>query len=172
MNKTVISILVIVFAVAAVYFIFWNNSADPSSSDGLESDDGAAATDGSSSGLVRVGGNAVYMADQRPGVTLKATLVHLEKPGYVVIHENLDGAAGDIVGHSDIIAAGEHNNIPVTMTKEFIPGTLLFAMLHTDDGDGEWQSARDIALAGTSGNIIMMRFMIDINAPENPVVNF
>lgn len=78
--------------------------------------------------------------------------------GYVVVHEDKDGAPGAVIGSSAILA-GEQEGIIVVLNRNTTPGEILWAMLHIDDGDGEYSSA-DEPIVNKDGFIPMVPFSI------------
>jgi len=67
----------------------------------------------------------------------------LDKLGYVVIHKSVDGKPGPVIGNSNAVS-GSYSSFKVTI-DETQAGTKVFAMLHYDDGDGEYEFPGDDA---------------------------
>jgi hypothetical protein len=59
--------------------------------------------------------------------------VELLEPGWLVIHVDDDGQAGAVIGGVRL-AAGTHENVPVTIDRRYATPTL-HAVLHQDDGE-------------------------------------
>ncbi|MEK7559927.1 MAG: hypothetical protein AAB522_01340 [Patescibacteria group bacterium] len=96
-----------------------------------------------SSGLI-VASNAIYAAEQAPGRSVLVSLVRFEKPGFVVIHDDVAGSPGKILGVSGLLKKGETKNLsPITLSKIIINGETIYAMLHFDDSDGVFNAAKD-----------------------------
>src|SRR3989344_8174153 len=109
MNKK--SIVVIILALiliggGAYYFLYQN--AGPASE--------AASRQSSTSGMLGEK-NAVIVSEQRPGKRVIVSAVHLASPGFVVIHDDISGAPGAIIGASALLRAGETTNIMVVLTR-------------------------------------------------------
>lgn len=124
------------------------------------------------SGLI-ISNNAIYASEQMPGYNVSIQIVRLEKPGFVVIHENSDGATGKILGVSNLIEAGETENLsPITLSRLATDGQTLFAMLHFDDGDGNFNSANDKPVIDPVGKEpVMMVVIVSKDAVENkPII--
>jgi hypothetical protein len=69
--------------------------------------------------------------------------------GFVVIHRvTEEGEVGDIIGVSNYLAAGRHQNVLVTLNEgETVAiDESVIAMLHTDDGDQIFDGALDVPL--------------------------
>jgi hypothetical protein len=63
----------------------------------------------------------------------------LSDGGYLVIHEESDGAPGAVIGHSAYLDSGTHENVEVTLDDPIASTQTLIAMAHTDDGDQEYE---------------------------------
>lgn len=106
--------------------------------------------------------NSVAISDYTPGQTVTLYTVVLEKPGYVMIHED-DGSGkpGAGIGNSPLLPAGESSNVKVALLRPSVDGETLYAMLHTDDGDGVFGfPGPDAPLKDKQGDIIMMNYTV------------
>ncbi|WP_425433303.1 DUF7282 domain-containing protein [Haloarcula rubra] len=104
--------------------------------DGPYTEMGSAVTD---SGAVTVSA-AVTIADQSSdGTTVVVDRVDVSEGGFVAVHDAtlLDGAVFDsVVGHSEYLEPGVHENVTVTLDDRLASGQTLVAMPHVDsDGD-------------------------------------
>lgn len=106
-------------------------------------------------------GNAIFIADQSPGKTIHVDLVVLTNPGYVVIHgSGSDGEPGKVIGHSTVLPAQKNENVSAQLIEAVQEGDRLIAMLHTDNGDGEFAfPGADGPIQDSLGNTIMMQFV-------------
>lgn len=152
-------VFLIAVAIAAAAWFVQKNTAKPN----VNSD---------SSGLF-VSANAIYVADQAPAGTVAVAVARLEQPGFVAIHEDVDGTPGKILGVSGLLPAGETNNLPpIALSRATRNDETLFAMLHLDNGDGAFEEAKDApALDSTSGEPVMMIFTVSTDAVEPGAVN-
>ncbi len=159
MQKKILAALLIVFAAAAVgYAVFLKRGASvkPASVRKEPAEQ--------PSGLI-IGRNAIYVADQAPSGQIAIGFVVLEKPGFVVIHEEKGGKPGAILGVSNLIGSGETNNFPpILLSRTARDGETLFAMLHRDDGDSAFNPAKDAPVRDAGGEPLMMQFLIDREA--------
>lgn len=80
------------------------------------------------------------------------------REGWIVIHADDGGDPGEILGHTDA-SMGSHEAVSVTVDDGKLPGdgtVTLWAVLHRDDGDGEFEPKEDPplesfgSLAGTT----------------------
>ena len=122
------------------------------------------------SGLL-VGSNAIYAADQQPGDTVSISMAVLQTSGYVVIHEDKDGAPGAILGSSKVLTQGQSTDVSISLSRTSQDGEILYAMLHVDDGDGTFDPTQDGPVKDDQGNIILMTFNISSTAKEPGVIS-
>lgn len=100
--------------------------------------------------------NRIVMSDQYPGNVVYLSSVQLAKPGWVVVHKDNAGQPGEIIG-SQWFEAGI-NPGKITLKMSTTEGGVYYAMLHSDDGDKVFNSAKDLPLKDSRGNIIMKIF--------------
>ncbi|MDS0259063.1 PGF-CTERM sorting domain-containing protein [Haloarcula sp. S1CR25-12] len=111
----------------------------------VESSGGADGPYTNSAGIVTDAANvtvsaSVSIADQSSdGTTVVIDRVDVSEGGFVAVHDATlnDGAVFDsVVGHSDYLDAGVHENVSVTLDERLTSGQTLIAMPHVDsDGD-------------------------------------
>lgn len=100
--------------------------------------------------------NLIEVKDQKSGDEAMIDAVSIEKKGYIVVHEDNDEKVGKIVGHSDLLNAGETKS--VTFTMKIHAGLSHWAMLHIDNGDGTFDEKQDLPLKDENGEFIMKSF--------------
>ncbi|OHA16381.1 MAG: hypothetical protein A3G52_02000 [Candidatus Taylorbacteria bacterium RIFCSPLOWO2_12_FULL_43_20] len=106
--------------------------------------------------------NAIYVSDQKPGNVVSLNVAVLENGGYVVIHEsNSEMAPGPIIGNTEYLDAGEHSDVKITLSRDVTDGEQIFAMIHVDNGDKEFNASDDPAVASSLSGPIMIKFNID-----------
>ncbi|MDX1994615.1 MAG: hypothetical protein SF029_19690 [bacterium] len=81
---------------------------------------------------VVTGGDGMAMGDMAPSVTVKSAL--LAEPGFVVIHQEQDGAPGPVAGVSDPLPAGLSENVVIELDPALVTPNL-WPMLHVDTGE-------------------------------------
>lgn len=89
-------------------------------------------------------GPAEIAADDQTGdgSTVLIASVTLPGAGFVAIHSDGDGGPGPVIGHSDLLPAGESLDIVVTLDTMIDAETTLFPMLHIDANEnGEYDFA-------------------------------
>ncbi len=147
----------IIIAGVAGYFIGSSSVSGPVGSGSIKdsNDIGLPAA----AGGFLLGKNAIAVEDQVPGnqVTI-STAVFDEGGGWVAIHEDRDGKPGNILG-AQIFPAGETRSGFVNLLRPTVRG-VYYAMLHRDDGDREFNHAKDAPITDAAGSVIMMRFVV------------
>jgi hypothetical protein len=108
--------------------------------------------------------NRISIVDQAPGNIVYVSSVQLAAPGYVVIHKDKAGTPGDVIGYK-YFEAGIYPG-QITLTSPTVEGGVYYAMLHSDDGDKVFNSAKDLPLKDASGNIIMKLFRVTLTPTE------
>ena len=158
MNTKILFIfaIIIAFVGAALFFRSSKDEADSASD---------------SSGLV-MSESAIYVAEQAPGRSVSLSLVRLEKPGFVVIHDGSAGAPGKILGVSSWLPAGEMKHLlPITLSRATRDGETIYAMLHFDNGDGKFDATNDKAVRDSVGGVSMMMIVsVSKDAAEPGIV--
>lgn len=114
----------------------------------------------SNQSLVPGAKNAVAVSDYTVGKTVSVAIVLLEKPGYVMIHEDDKGNPGKIIGTSRLLPAQESTNVVVTLTRASKDAEVLYAMLHLDDGDGKFNATTDNPIVDSEGKVVLMNFTV------------
>ena len=62
--------------------------------------------------------------------------------GFIAVHADADGAPGAVIGHSDLLQAGDSTDVVVTLDEAITASTTLWPMVHIDiDGDGVYTFA-------------------------------
>lgn len=160
MNTKIFLIVVIVVAVMAGAALFLREGVKP------------ADKGGNSSGLI-VGSNAIYVAEQVPSKVIAVAVVRLEKPGFVVIHEDAAGVPGIILGASGLLGAGETKSPTlISLSRMTKDEETIYAMLHLDDGDGVFGAEKDKPSKDlVGGEPVTMAVTISADAIEPGAVN-
>lgn len=124
-----------------------------------------ASPPASPAGIAPVGGNAIAVGDQAPGATVTVSFVTLAGNGWVVIHEERDGAPGAILG-ARRFDAGSGQSGTVELLRPTEEGKVYFAMLHADDGDRQFDHTKDLPIRDPQRNAILMRFVATASPAE------
>ncbi|OGG59787.1 hypothetical protein A2765_04335 [Candidatus Kaiserbacteria bacterium RIFCSPHIGHO2_01_FULL_56_24] len=109
--------------------------------------------------------NMMIVSEQKPGASIRGSLIVLAAPGYLVIHEDKDGAPGVILGASALLPAGENSNVPVTLSRASRDGETLHAMLHFEKGGNTvFSAAEDTPVPSRLGGPISGWFEVSSEA--------
>lgn len=119
---------------------------------------GVAGVSGSAAeGIPATGETAVTVADQPAGAVVVVTNVMLPQGGWVVVHEEQNGAPSWVLGArrfpAGVTAMGE-----VELLRGTTAGGTYYAMLHADNGNGTFDLSDDKPLLGEDGKFIMGMF--------------
>lgn len=74
-------------------------------------------------------------AQDSDGTTIVVASVTLPAPGFIAIHADADGSPGPVVGHSDLLPAGDSANVTVTLDEPLTESATLWPMVHIDIND-------------------------------------
>ena len=110
--------------------------------------------------------DSIFMANQKPGRFVNVGRTVLSKKGFVTIHQEEAGAPGAIIGFSGLLNPVESRNFSVTLNRKSVVGENLYAMIHWDNSNGNFNPAEDAAATDKAGNIVMAKFMISASASE------
>ena len=160
MNTKTLFILALIIAVSMGAVLFFRGGGE----------EGGSASD--LSGLI-ISTSAIYVAEQAPGRSVSVSLVRLEKPGFVVIHEDAAGAPGKVLGVSGLLPAGEMENLlPITLSRATRDSETIYAMLHFDNGDGTFDATNDNPVPDSVDEAPMMMIVtVSVEATEPDAVS-
>lgn len=80
--------------------------------------------------------------------------LYLDKPGFLVVHKDENGAPGAVIGHSDLIS-GEKTNSKIAIDSSQA-GSKVFAMLHYDDnGNGIYEFPQEDKPVKLADNVVV-----------------
>jgi hypothetical protein len=141
----VITVVVIVALIIIGIFVFGNKKTE-TPAPGEETASTSAAQSA----------NGIVMSDQFPGNVVYISSVQLNASEWVAIHGDNKGQPGDVIGYASVSSGT--NPVKVTLTKSTVEGGVYYAVLHSDDGDGKFDVAKDLPLKDSDGNVIMRIF--------------
>jgi len=98
---------------------------------------------------------ALSVQDQPAGLKVLVDSVTMSEQGWIVVHEDREGAPGNILGAGRFetgTSSGE-----VTLLRNTVEGGKYYVMIHADDGDGEFDYTKDLPLM-EDGAPIMVTF--------------
>jgi hypothetical protein len=78
-------------------------------------------------------------AQSSDGTSIVIASVTLPAQGFIAVHSDADGSPGAVIGHSDLLPAGDSTDVTVTLDEAITESTTLWPMVHIDiDRDGEY----------------------------------
>ena len=81
-------------------------------------------------------------AQDSDGTSIVIASVTLPSPGFIAIHADADGGPGAVIGHSELLPAGESTNVVVMLDEPLTESAKLWPMVHIDlDSDGVYDFA-------------------------------
>jgi len=98
---------------------------------------------------------SVEVSNQAAGSSVTLATVSMAANGWVVIHEDMDGAPGNILG-AQRFDAGAYEGGRVELLRSTVSGGRYYAMLHLDDGDKSFDHKLDLAIRDGAGNLVVM----------------
>jgi hypothetical protein len=156
----------VIIIVLVVIFAGKDKAVDPM----VPEENTTDVTSGGASGqFMKLGANAIVVQEQMLGDVVFMSALNIEKAGFVIIHDDMGGKPGDIIGVSKWFAAGNYANEDIGTTEKLIDGSTYYAMLHADDGDGVFDPKKDVAVMDSmsGGNEAMMAiFSASANASD------
>ncbi len=163
MKKQII-VLVIIIIVAAVgaYLVVRHQGAQlsnqvPNYQSNYSSNSASNANQQSNSPAPTAPSDSVAVSTQRAGNEVDIDQVKLSQPGFIEIHEVVDGKPGKIIGGSKLLPAGTRQDVIIKVA--IVAGKSYIAMLHVDDGDGKFDAKKDLPLMN-NGQMVMAKFTV------------
>jgi len=93
------------------------------------------------------------------GGTITVQSLYLDKPGFVVVHKDVNNTFGAVIGNSDLLQ-GEVNNAKVAVNTSQT-GTRVWVMLHYDDNNnGLYEFPAEDAPIVINGNVLVTQIRI------------
>jgi hypothetical protein len=86
------------------------------------------------------GPSSVTFEDQdSDGASVVIASVTLPADGFIAVHADNNGSPGAVIGHSDLLSAGDSTDVTVTLDEAITESTTLWPMAHIDiDRDGQY----------------------------------
>lgn len=148
-KKILIGVVVLVVLAGLLYVVFANK--DDATQNGIANDDASQNTltsgtdtqdetvDVSNTTTIVAPQNTVSLGEVEPGMIVTVAQAKLTKPGYVVLYRINSNGEGSVAGNSDLLASGTHSNIAIQLESTAVDRQAIVAVLHEDDGDGEFE---------------------------------
>ncbi len=108
--------------------------------------------------------NGLIVEDQDAGKTVKVAELIFKRPGWVAIHDNVNGTPGRILG-ARVFDIGTTTEAVVELLRGTVGGKSYFAMLQDDDGQyKQFNPHTDKPLLNEDRKPIMVLFQVTGNA--------
>lgn len=149
MKKFISTILIILVALVVWMIVKTDKTAN-----------GPAVNDGGASGqFAKLAADALVVPDQRVGDEVIALIVSMQNPGFIVVMKDSSGKPGAVVGVSEFLVAGTHENIDVGTTESLMHGMRYYAATYADDGNGIFDPKDD-------REVVVVEFAADREASD------
>lgn len=149
MKKLGITILIILVALVVWMIVKTDKTAN-----------GPMVNGGGASGqFAKLAVDALIVPDQRVGDEVVAPIVSMQNPGFIVVMKDASGKPGAIVGVSEFLVSGTHENIDVGTTESLMHGMRYYASTYADDGNGVFDPKDD-------REIVVVEFAADKDASD------
>jgi hypothetical protein len=102
------------------------------------------------------GGNGVQVKTQIAGNAVVIDTVLLDAPGYVVIHKKTGSKPGAILATSQLLSTGAYQIVSIAMPEALKTWETYVAMLHKDNGDGNFNATDDAPIMDEKGDSAIM----------------
>ncbi len=99
----------------------------------------------------------IISANQAPGVEISIAELSLPEEGWVVIYEDRGGVPGNALG-ARRFDSGVYAYISVGVLRPTLPGGLYYAVIHSDDGDKQFNLDNDFPVRDEEGAPFMIPF--------------
>jgi hypothetical protein len=86
--------------------------------------------------------------------------VTMQAPGYVAIHSSFEGKPGPVIARSNFLEAGQEKDLVILLSEPIAAGSIVFVMIHEDDGDGVWEFPGDDGFRLDGDTPLMRRITI------------
>ena len=100
--------------------------------------------------------------NQPAGDAVSINSINSEQGAWVAVHEDEGGKPGRILG-AQFFLAGNHSGI-VDLLRATAENKIYYAMLHRDDGDHVFDTAKDLPIKDEDGNPVMAKFTVGSTA--------
>lgn len=114
---------------------------------------------GASGQFQKLAADALVVSDQRPNDEVVVSITSIQKPGFIVVMKDASGKPGAIIGVSEFLVAGIHENIDIGTTEALMDGMRYYAATFADDGNGLFDPSSD-------RKVVTSEFMADADAAD------
>lgn len=101
----------------------------------------------------------IEVIDQIPGDEVIVKSVQMSAPGWIAVHDNLDGQPGRTLGAA-YLSAGAYQNQVISLLRGTIDGEPYLVVIHNDDGDKVFNLKTDLPRVDAKGNLNQAVFIV------------
>ena len=155
MNK-VIWIIILIIVLVGIYWAM--NSGTPAPAPATTTDTQQTTTNTTTTTAPVA---SIAAGDQAAGKVVMVSSVVLPVDGFIVVHKELNGAPGAVIG-TLALKAGSYTNQSIPLTEAIKAGQNVYPMLHPDvKGDGKYSAdAEGTPITDASGAPVMMKVTV------------
>ncbi len=119
-------------------------------------------------GTDRTVGNAatysIEAADQTSnGKAIKLPSVHTKDKGYIAVHADAEGAPGPVIGVSELLEAGETEDVRIKLTDRLDDSASVWPMLHIEDnGNTTYDFPNGDAPAKVDNQVVVVKIAVTV----------
>lgn len=97
-----------------------------------------------------------------PGETLTITRANLLAQAWIVVFDEKEGGADQVLGNSTLLSKGKSENIRINLKRRIVRGENIFIGLHSDDGDSvfEFPNGLDIPMMATRDQMFLKKVKV------------
>ncbi len=106
--------------------------------------------------------NTLTLTKFSPGSTVSVESANLSTAGFIVVHEDKDNQPGVVIGNSQLLTAGSHSSIDISLTRPIVTDETIYVMIHTDNGDGTFNATTDRVANDNQGNPAIIDFRVGL----------
>ncbi len=115
--------------------------------------------------------NSVTLGETETGNFVTVSSATLLRPGYVVIYRVNSQGTVSVIGNSDLLSTGTHTNLRLQLDSIIAKEQTVVAVLHEDDGDGEFEFPEsDFYLGNANMRIANDVDVVDVSAGNEPAL--
>lgn len=169
MNKTIVTIIAIVLVGGLIWYVttMKSDTNTPNTNVSTTTQNGTTGQNPPNA-IMR---NSIVLRETVSGNFVVVESAELTKSGYVVIYRANSNSKTDIIGHSDLLGIGAHNNLRVQLATPIAKEQNIIAVLHEDDGDKKFEfPGPDLYLGNTGARFVSDVDIVDVPFDKEPAV--
>ncbi len=115
--------------------------------------------------------NSVVLSPAETGNFARVQSATLLAPGYVVIYRVNSNSDTSVLGSSELLEAGTYSDLSIQLDSPIVREQTVVAVLHEDDGDGEFEFPGSDTYLGNSNQAVVSDVdVVDVKAEDEDEV--